>query len=53
MTVNVYVIPRSAAEPVLSEAEGKNPVLGKHRPLFCTERDPFDKLRAGSSLRSG
>jgi ABC-type uncharacterized transport system ATPase subunit len=30
MTVNVYVILRSAAT--------KNPVLGKHRPLFCTER---------------
>jgi hypothetical protein len=44
MTVNVYVILRSAAEPVLSEAEGKNPVSGKHRPLFCTERDPSRSL---------
>ena len=44
MTVSVYVILRSEAEPVLSGAEGKNLVLNKRRGLFCMERDPSRSL---------
>jgi hypothetical protein len=44
MPTCVYVILRSVAEPVLSEAEGKNPVSGKRRSLFCRERDPSRSL---------
>jgi hypothetical protein len=45
--------PEERSKPVLSEAEGKNPVSGELRSLFCTGRDPFDKLRASSSTSSG
>jgi len=53
MTVSVYVILRSEAEPVLSGAEGKNLVLNKRRGLFCMERDPSRSLSWAQSKGSG
>ena len=44
----ITVILRSEAEPVLSEAEGKNLVFGKQAVFWAGERDSSPTLRFGS-----